>query len=216
MRSKDSASVTRASVTLNQDCVPNSANPHTHLMLVGDAADAPYPRVMFGCLRPEFRGHINSATAFAQAKVMVAASVGTPPWVPTAAWTEVLLPAPACDRFSDPETLMRAVDLERPAKVNALLSYFTVTYPVARLHVMLDEVRGFVREHIVEAFDVAALIVLHDPGRAASANLPHVHVLVVPRRLTSIGLAEQVGALTTDKAHPLIRDLFLTHWSARR
>lgn len=205
----------RPSVILNLDCVPTLHNPHTHLVLVGDAADAPYPRVMFGCLRPVFRDHANSAAAFAQAKLMVSAAPDTPTWTSTAAWSEVLLPPSACDRFSDPATLMQAVDAERPAKVNALLSYFTFTYPAERLHVMREEVRAFVQKEIVERYEVAALLVLHDPARAASANLPHIHGLVVPRRLTS-RFAEQVGALVTDKAHPLIRNAFLAHWTARR
>ena len=206
----------RVSLVVNETKTYDPANSHTHLVLHGDAADAPYPHVMSGTLRPTFRDHENSAAAFALSKIMVAAPVGTPLWTQTAASSEVLLPEAACDRFTDARLLMETLDEERPEKVNALLAYFTFTYPTDRLHAMREEVRAFLMKEIVERHDVATLLILHDPGRAASKNLPHVHALVTSRRLTALGFAEQVSALNSDKAQAMIRDAFLNYWTARR
>ncbi|WP_237237698.1 hypothetical protein [Sphingomonas melonis] len=129
MRTKAKRAAATPSVEVNPGCLPDPANPHSWLVLTGDDADRDATRVMYGCLRPSFRGHLNSAAAFAAAKLTVGAPPDTPPWTLTAARAEVLLPPGADDRLSDPRILMETVDAELPVKAKALLAYLTFTFP---------------------------------------------------------------------------------------
>lgn len=217
MRSRVGRTAVTPSVEVNRDCVPDPANPHSWLVLIGDDADRDATRVMYGCLRPSFRGHRNSAAAFAAAKVTVGAPPDTPPWTLTAARAEVLLPPRADDRLSDPRVLMETIDAELPVKAKALLAYFTFTFPTTRLHEQYELVRDFTRKLIVDPFEVAALLVQHAPHRAGSASPPHVHVLIAgPRRLTPLGFGEWVMPLATDKAHALVGNAFSEFQADRR
>lgn len=200
---------TRAGIEVNAGCVPDPARPHTQLALIGDPSGTPGTRVMYGCLRPTFRGHSNSAVAFAAAKVTVAAPLGTPPWTQTAARAEVLLPPGADDRLAEPRVLMEAVDAALPHDGKALLAYLTFTFPCGRLHHQWELVRSFVRRDLVELFEAAVLLIQHVPGRAGFPTDPHVHALLAgPRRLTSLGFGEWLPALMEDEAHLLVRNAF--------
>lgn len=143
MRARPKRASATAGVEVNPGCLPDPANPHSWLVLTGDDANRDATRVMYGCLRPNFRGHSNSAAAFAAAKLTVGAPLGTPPWTLTAARAEVLLPPGADDRLSDPRTLMETVDAELPVKAKALLAYLTFTFPTGRLHEQYELVRDF-------------------------------------------------------------------------
>ena len=199
----------RTSVEVNAGCVPDAARPHTQLALIGDPPGTLGTRVMFGCLRPSVRGHVNSAAAFAAAKVTVAAPPGTPPWTLTAARAEVLLPPGADDRLAEPRVLMEEVDAALPHGGEALLTYLTFTFPCERLHHQWELVRSFIKDLIVKPFEVAVLLVQHAPHRAGFPTDPHVHAMFGPRRLTSLGFAEWHPVLMGDKAHPLIRNAFV-------
>lgn len=206
----------RTSVEINPGCVPDPARPHTQLVLIGDAPGTAGTRVMVGCLRPTFRGYVNSAAAFAAAKVTVAAPPGTPPWTLTAARAEVLLPPGADDRFAEPRVLMEEVDAALPRDGKALLSYLTFTFACERLHHQWELVRAFAQRFLVQSpFELAVLLVQHAPGRAGFASRPHVHAMLAgPRRLTSLGFGEWYPELMNDKAHALIRDGFLEFQAA--
>ena len=210
MPGKDGDTPARQSIAVNPNCKPDAANVHTWLSLVGDPADTAGTRVMYGCLRPVFQDRVNSAAAFASAKMRVGLAADVAPWTLGAARAEVLLPIGADDRLSDPRTLMEAVDAELPVKAKALLAYFTFTFPTPRIHEQYELVRHFTRRCIVDTFEVGALIVSHAPHRAASGNMPHVHVMIPgPRRLTALGLGEWVWPLVGNRAHPLVRNAFL-------
>ena len=155
----------RESVEINAGCQPDPANPHTWMPLFGDPPGTG-PKVMYGCLRPQFRGFTNSAAKFAATKMTVGAPAGTPPWTLTAARAEVLLPPQADDRMSDPRTLMETVDAELPANAKALLGYLTITFETNRLHAAWEEVRRFLRISVVDVFSTGALIIQHAPHRA--------------------------------------------------
>ena len=209
MRRKAQRASQTPSIQVNPTCVPDPANPHSWLMLTGDDVDRDTLRVMYGCLRPVFRGRRNSAAAFAAAKLTVGAPPDTPPWTLTAARAEVLLPPGADDRLADARALMETVDAELPVKAKALLAYFTFTFPTTRLHEQYELVRDFTRRLIVDPFEVAALLVQHAPNRAGLFGAPHVHVLLAgPRRLTPLGLADWVTPLATDTAHALVGNAF--------
>ena len=209
MRAKAKRAAATPSVEVNPGCLPDPANPHSWLVLIGDDANREATRVMYGCLRPSFRGHCNSAVLFAAAKLTVGAPPETPPWTLTAARAEVLLPPGADDRLSDPRILMETIDAELPVKAKALLAYLTFTFPTSRLHEQYVLVRDFTRRYIVDPFEVATLLVQHAPNRAGFGGAHHVHALVPgPRRLTPLGFGEWVMPLATDKAHALVGNAF--------
>jgi hypothetical protein len=187
---------------INAADVPDPRNPHSWLPLIGDPPGTPGLRILYGVLRPEYRGVANLASDFGWLKLQ---PVPPPPGTPdalTAARAEVLLPGEADDRFACPDVFLEAHDIERPAAKAVLLAYVTITYPTSRLHVQYEAVRE-IMQGIVRAHGVAILLVQHAPHRAASAKAPHVHALI-GRRITSLGLSTFVPAFCGDKGRDLV------------
>ena len=210
------AKQTAAPIIINADRDPVPGNPHTWLPLLGDPPGSEGTRILYGVLRPSYRGWANSAAQFAQAKLAPVPQPGGEPWAVTAARGEMLLPSGADDRYADPRVLMEAVDAERPADKPVLLTYVTITFPTARLHEQYELVRGFLMAQ-VRALGCPVLLVQHAPHRQGSSNPSHCHCLYVPRRLSTLGLAEWVTPLCSDKGRRLVVDSFTafrTGWPA--
>ena len=201
---------TAAAVVVNAECDPDPRNPHSWLPLIGDPPGGSGLRILYGVLRPEYRGWTNSAAAFAKAKLQPVPSSSGDPWAVTAARAEVLLPGDADDRFACPRVLMEALDAERPPDKPVLLAYATITWPALRLHQQYKLVRAVLLNKLVRDLGVAVLLVQHAPHRAASSNPPHVHALMT-RTITSLGLAGFAAPLCGDKGRDLIVDAFAAH-----
>lgn len=173
--------------------------------------------LVYGVLRTSYADRMNTAMAFGAKKCLpVAPEPGAPPseWPVTAERVEVVLPALADDRLADPATLLREMDASTLAHQKALLTYLTLPLGDAeRLHHGWERCRAFVRQHIAADRQLAAMLVLHSPGRVNSANPLHCHVLIVPRRLTGLPLAH--GAydedLTHDRGQALVEQLWVEH-----
>jgi hypothetical protein len=148
---------------INADLAPTDSNPHSWLPLIGDPTGAADPRILYGVLRPVYRGRINSAAEFARAKINVKPTPGDHPWEVTAARVEVLLPLAADDRFADPRTLMEAVDAERPADKPVLLTYVTITFATDRRHHQYELVRAYAQEMLVAEHGVGVVLIQHAP-----------------------------------------------------
>lgn len=191
---------------INGDLQPSAANPHSWLPLAGDPPDAP-TKIMYGVLRPEYRGWTNSAVRFARAKIEVGLRKDAEPWTAGAARVEVLLPNDADDRFLDPKVLMEGIDAEPLRSKPYILTYLTITAPTPRLHHQAELVRAYARTHLVGELGAGVLMVQHAPNRAGYSAAPHVHLLVT-RRVGSLGLAEPVPQLTGDKGRKVIVDRF--------
>ncbi len=127
----------------------------------------------------------------------------------TAERAEVLLPDGACDRFQDPWTLLASCDAERPAKLDSVLTYVTISEPsTERLHEQWSRCRSWVGL-VVDALKVPVLLVQHAPHRQANPNPPHIHALLMgPRRMTSLGWCAPVPDLMRDGG----RDVLLDNW----
>lgn len=190
---------------INADREPVAGNPHTWLPLVGDPTGTLGLRVLYGVLRPIYRGWTNTAATFGRAKLQVVPPMESDPWAVTAVRAEVLLPAGADDRYLSPRVLLETVDEpEREAKI-ALLAYATITYPTQRLHEQWEDVRSVI-SGIVHQHGCPSLLVQHAPHLARSNNPHHCHALVVPRRLTSLGFAGLVSTFGGDKGRQVIVD----------
>ncbi|WP_187335981.1 hypothetical protein [Novosphingopyxis iocasae] len=198
-------------VTVNPDIAWSASNPHSWLILRGDAPGTeavPGWRVMYGNLRARHRDHDNSLTAFAQAKLR---PDGTPGWIPTAHRVEVLLPAHADDALCDPKTLIGRAEAELPNDPKGLATYVTLTCAPDRLHSQFEVARQVARD-LVDRFEVAVLMVQHVPAKAANANAPHCHLVIPgPRRLTAwSGFGSYVTQLSSDAGRNLVVDALLT------
>jgi hypothetical protein len=194
-------------IVINADTPLSESNPHTWLILAGDPADASGSRCMTGTLRPEHRGHINSATAFAAAKLLIDVDASDQPWRSRAYRHEVLLPRDADDRFTCPKALFTDVDAAHVPTGKALLSYITLTWTPARLHRAWWLAHTLAAE-LVDTHAVPALVVQHVPGLVANTATPHCHILLGVRSLTGIGWGGYVAALTGDRVWPMVRARF--------
>jgi hypothetical protein len=201
-------------VIMNADRDPTPGNPHSWLPLIGDPPGSEGTRILYGVLRPGYRGWANSAAHFAQVKLAPVPTPDGEPWAVTAARAEVLLPPGADDRYAEPQVLMEAVDVERPADKPVLLTYVTITFPTARLHEQYELVRGFLVTQ-TRALGCPVLLVQHAPHRQGSSNPSHCHCLYVPRRLSTLGLAAWVPPLCSDKGRQLIVDGFAAFRAGR-
>lgn len=195
------------SVIINADRDPDPRDVHSWLVLAGDPPGTAGTRILYGVLRPSYRNWSNTAAAFAKAKIRPVPSGSDDPWAVTASRCEVLLPAEADDRFLSPQVLMETHDAEQPATKPIILTYVTITLPAARLHEQYELVRAFALAKLVQTYGVAVLLVQHAPHRAASSNLPHVH-LMIGRVVGSLGMKEYVGVLCGDKGRDLIVGAF--------
>lgn len=204
---KRSATATDTSRVINADLAPDPNNPHSWLVLVGDPSDITGPRLLTGTLRPLYRDAAVSSGAFAKLKLHPVPPPVPESWAPTAYRSEVLLPDGADDRFACPRTLMEAADELATAPTDALLAYATLTWMPQRLHEQYETVRRFVVRTILP-LGCPVLLVQHAPLFSRSRSLPHVHLCIVPVRLTHLGWADRVKLLCGDKARAFIRNGF--------
>lgn len=195
-------------ISVNDGHVYDPANPHTHLTLIGDPANSTGPRCMAGTLRPTHQGHTNSAAAFARTKLTPATQASATDWTITAHRAEVLLPSPADDRLGCPRTLFEMVDAEHFSTGKALLSYITFTWRPKRLHQQWELGRRLARELCAE-HNVGILAVHHVPSKVGSTSDPHLHLVIVPRRIEAWGgFGSYVTALIGDRVWTTMKARF--------
>lgn len=149
--------------------------------------------LVFGVLRKTYGGRINTALEFGWRKAHPVPPVGVADpsrWQPTAERVEVLLPTGADDALADPARLLGLMDECAVPHEKALLVYLTLPLIEAdRIHTGWERARAFVRERFARDRGLAAMLVLHAPGRAGSSNPLHAHVLIVPRAAGGLGIA---------------------------
>ena len=113
------------------------------------------------------------------------------PWVnPTADRWEVLLPRGAPDALADPHYLAQAYHHGAGDKIQHLATIVSLRFPEAdalpmpglRLHEAWFLATGFGRR-LAAAFEVAAVAVMHVPGRSWGLGHPHVHLILPCRRI---------------------------------
>lgn len=149
----------------------------------------------FGVLRQDYAGRRNSALEFGWRK----AHLGPQPvdadwsaWSPNAERVEVILPAAADDSLGDPATLLMQMDACVLARGNALLIYMTLPLgDVERVHVGWERARAFARD-LARDRQLATLVLLHAPGTINERFPLHAHCLVLPRRISGLGLRQGI------------------------
>lgn len=128
-----------------------------------------------------------------------------------AARHDLLLPANAAGEYADLDYLLTRYDATQPLiERNAYLQY-TVDLPADRpAHFGWEQVREWVMGYFVRELQLAALLVLHMPFRAGSANPSHVHILLPARRIGPDGFAFHARSSCSDEG---FKD-GLTSWTA--
>ncbi|WP_454888202.1 hypothetical protein [Sphingobium herbicidovorans] len=128
-----------------------------------------------------------------------------------AARHDLLLPATAAGEYADLDYLLTRYDATQPLiERNAYVQY-TVDLPADRpVHASWEQVREWVMGYFVRELQLAALLVLHMPFRAGSANASHVHILLPARRLGPDGFGCHARATCSDSG---FKD-GLTNWMA--
>jgi hypothetical protein len=190
-------------VIINAEDKPNPDNPHTWFPLLGDPPGSGGDRILWGVMRNAYRDRINSADA------MMTAKLSPDEHAVTAARHDMLAPADADDSFADPWLFAARIDREIAVRADGstpLLAYATITPAGIRsLHQFHEEVRMMARE-LVASFGTPILAVQHAPGHAGNPARPHVHLLLSPYLVGSLGFGGTVASFTGDKGRQIIVD----------
>ncbi|HCW60437.1 MAG TPA: hypothetical protein DHB48_05510, partial [Sphingobium sp.] len=119
-------------------------------------------------------------------------AVGTKWNDPTAERWDVLLPRGAPDEFRDPQRMCEAFHINDDGAIKHLAAVMTLKFPEAdsipsemRLHEVWELSRGFGLLLALQ-LEVAAVAVLHVPGRHWGHGVPHCH-LICPVRTVRPG-----------------------------
>jgi hypothetical protein len=117
-----------------------------------------------------------------------------------AARHDLLLPDAASGEYQDLPYLLQRFDTMLPRVERNGYAQFTVTLPPGQAaHVGWEQVRAWVRSYFVNRQQLAALMVLHLPFLAGSANPNHIHVLLPARRLSVHGFSGQARDVCSDQ-----------------
>lgn len=180
---------------------PTDADPQSWLYL---NPSGPSPAgTVFAVLRRTYAGRVNSALEFGYRKAHlgpVAPGADLAAWSPNVERIEVLLPAGADDSLVDPATLLGQMDAHAVEREKALLTYLTLPLgDVDRVHVGWERVRAFLHDRFAQDRQLASVLILHAPGTINAAFPLHAHALIVPRRLTGLGIRQ--GLYDEDMIH---------------
>lgn len=116
-----------------------------------------------------------------------------------AARHDLLLPTSAPGEYSDLHHLLARYDATQPAIERNGYAQFTIDLSGDRpLHVSWEDVRAWVRCYFVDRLQLAAVMVLHAPYLAGSANDPHIHILIPARRLGPNGFGAHARDVCSD------------------
>jgi hypothetical protein len=178
--------------------------------------DGPMENFSFGILRRELRGKPNDLVAFAQAKLQPVRPTVVPDdadWPVTAAAWSLLLAPGVPDEQARPAILFPRYRDELLEREKAMLVTVTLRFPDTGFrHEMMEEARSFAVDRLVRARRLSTLVVLHVPGAAGSANMPHVHLVALAREHHGWGFGPYVRPVTSRGAQTLLFE----EWQAHR
>ncbi|MBB3763451.1 hypothetical protein [Sphingomicrobium lutaoense] len=136
--------------------------------------------------------------------------------VDTAERVELLLPADAPEIYADPDLLVSEYEKSLSAKDRLAFAQVTMRFANAiNLHGPYEVARQWLREEYVTGRGLPLLLVLHAPFRKGSANPPHVHAMVLPRKLTRFGWSKVDRRLGSDGDRAAAREDWLATAAAQ-
>jgi len=129
---------------------------------------------------------------------------------PTCEKVEVLLPRGASDELWDPQRLAQAYDRQCFGSIRDLVINVTIRFPELdeipqrlRLHEVWQLTCGFAA-HMATEHQVAVVLALHVPARAARPGPAHVHLLIPARLLLPTGFGKFAQPLASDEDRAIV------------
>lgn len=129
-----------------------------------------------------------------------------------AARHDLLLPDMASGEYADLAYLLHRYDQTLPDTERTGFAQYTIDLDVERpVHACWEEVRAWVRVYFVQELQLAALMVLHMPHLAGSANASHIHILIPGRKLTVNGFGMHARSACSDEGYKDALASWLAH-----
>ena len=131
----------------------------------------------------------------------------------------MLLPAGADDSLADPAALLAQMDTHAVEREKALLTYLTLPLSdVDRVHVGWERARAFLRDRFARDRQLASVLILHAPGTINAAFPLHAHALIVPRRLTGLGIRQRLydEDMIHDRGQAIVEAMWADHLAGFR
>ncbi|WP_327752080.1 hypothetical protein VVT58_06480 [Sphingobium sp. SJ10-10] len=117
-----------------------------------------------------------------------------------AARHDLLLPAAAAGEYADLDYLLTRYDATQPLiERNGYVQYTIDLLSDRPVHAGWELVREWVMAYFVRELQLAALLVLHMPFRAGSANASHIHILIPARRIGPDGFGAHARSTCSDQ-----------------
>jgi len=111
---------------------------------------------------------------------------------------DFVLPLDAPRTIATIAELLAAFDSVPPLRRDVMVELKFILRSDAAPHHAYEAVRGFALAHFAGERGLAAMLVLHLPGRSGAAGDNHIHLFVPARRLTQEGFGTHAGNLVHD------------------
>lgn len=163
-----------------------------------------YPRqedrtFLAGVLRKTYKAHTNTAFGFIRQKLHPVTPVNASDWDPTAEDYDIVLPPGAGDADKNIPVLAQRFDAAALPHKQSLLVYLTLRFPEdASLQRGWEVGRAFAFRNLALKRGLATVIVQHAPHRMGSPNVPHLHLMILPRVLSGFGFGVFDDSITND------------------
>jgi len=112
---------------------------------------------------------------------------------------DFVLPPGAPRTIASIAELIAAFDNVPPLRRDVMVEMKFILRASASPHCAYESVRGFALQHFAKERELAAMLVLHLPGRSGATGDNHIHLFVPARRLTPEGFTSHAGQLVHDQ-----------------
>ncbi|WP_349513788.1 hypothetical protein [Erythrobacter sp. NFXS35] len=112
---------------------------------------------------------------------------------------DFVLPREAPNTINSIAEILAAFDSVPPLRRDVMIEMKFILRPSTAPHLAFEAVREFARRHFAGLRGLAAMLVLHLPGRSGAVGDNHIHLFVPARRLTPEGFGANAGRLVHDE-----------------
>lgn len=112
---------------------------------------------------------------------------------------DFVLPREAPNTLNSIAEIFAAFDSVPPLRRDVMIEMKFILRLTTAPHLAYEAVRDFARGHFAGHRGLAAMLVLHLPGRSGAVGDNHIHLFVPARRLTPQGFGSNAGKLVHDQ-----------------